>query len=319
MAWRKKTVQETVKEPDRISEKNLPQGFIKGTREGGKAPLQAAISKRRTRLTPRLARLPRRLARRPLQGYSLPAMLPNIATVLALCTGLSAVRFALLERWEWCVTAILIAGILDAVDGRLARFFSSATRFGAELDSLSDFISFGISPALVMYFFTLHQWGGFGWAFVLLFSVCMALRLARFNTHSIEGTDPSWAAAYFTGAPAPAAAALSISPLVMSLEWPHSFASSPFFCSAILFAVALLMISHIPTFSLKSVHIPHRYVLPVMVASAVSTAALFSQPWLTLSVVAVGYVSTFPFSIAAYRKDAAAMEARKTTAPASPT
>lgn len=255
-------------------------------------------------------RLPR-LAKRPLQGYSLPAMLPNMATVLALCTGLSAVRYGLLERWEWCVTAILIAGILDAVDGRLARFLGSTSRFGAELDSLSDFISFGVSPALVMYFFTLHQWGGFGWALVLLFSVCMALRLARFNTRSIEGTTPSWSAAYFTGTPAPAAAALAISPLTMSFEWSYSFITSPFFCGIILFAVAFLMVSPIPTFSLKKVHIPHTYVLPLMVIIALSTAALFSKPWLTLTLIAIGYVSTFPFSIMSYRKTAREQEARQ--------
>jgi len=250
------------------------------------------------------ARLPARLAKRPLQGYSLSAMLPNIATVLALCTGLSAVRFALLEQWEWCVVAILIAGVLDAIDGRLARFLGSTSRFGAELDSLSDFVSFGVTPALVMYFFTLHQWGGVGWALVLLFSICMALRLARFNTGSIEGTIPAWAGAYSVGAPAPAAAALAISPLVFSFEWPYSFIKSPFFCGITLFAVAILMISSMPTYTLKKVHIPHKLVLPLMVIIALSTAALFSEPWLTLTVIAIGYVSTFPFSIASYRKSA---------------
>ena len=249
-------------------------------------------------------RIPNRLRQRPLQGYSLPAMLPNIATVLALCTGLSAVRFALQERWEWCVAAILIAGILDAIDGRLARFLGSSSRFGAELDSLSDFISFGVTPALVMYFFCLNQWGGFGWAIVLLFSVCMALRLARFNTGDIEGTTPSWAAAYSKGIPAPAAAALAISPIVMSFEWSYAFIMSPFFCGIILFGVALLMISSMPTITLKKVHIPHKVVLPLMVIIALSTAALFSNPWLTLTIIALGYVSTFPFSIISYHKAA---------------
>ena len=267
---------------------------------------QKSDTKPKRKLTPRLRG---RLAKHPLQGYSLLGMLPNIATVLALCTGLSAVRFALLERWEWCVFAILIAGILDAVDGRLARFLGSTSRFGAELDSFSDFISFGVSPAFVMYFFTLHQWGGFGWAFVLLFSVCMALRLARFNTRSIEGTSPSWSTPYFTGTPAPAAAALAISPLVMSLEWPDSyFIASPFLSGTILCAVAVLMVSAIPTFSLKKIHIPHQYVLPFMLIIVISTAALFSKPWLTLTLIAIGYISTFPFSIALYRKAAKAQD-----------
>jgi CDP-diacylglycerol--serine O-phosphatidyltransferase len=249
-------------------------------------------------------RIPERLRKRPLQGYTLSAMLPNIATVLALCTGLSAVRFALHERWEWCVAAILIAGILDAIDGRLARFLGSTSRFGAELDSLSDFVSFGVAPALVMYFFCLQEWEGFGWAFVLLFSVCMALRLARFNTGSIEGTTPAWASAYSTGIPAPAAAAIAISPIVISFEWTHPFITSPFFCSLILFLVAIFMISAMPTFTLKKVHVPHKFVLPLMVLIALSTAALFSRPWITLTFLAIGYVSTFPFSIVSYRKAA---------------
>jgi len=247
-------------------------------------------------------RLPSRLRKHPLQGYSLPAMLPNIATVLALCTGLSAVRFAFVEKWEWCVVAILTAGVLDAVDGRLARFLGSASRFGAELDSLSDFISFGVSPALVIYFFALQQWGGMGWALVLLFSVCMALRLARFNTRNIEGTTPAWSATYFTGTPAPASAALAISPLIMSLEWSFSFTKSPYFCGIILFTVAFLMVSTIPTFSLKKVHIPHKFVLPLMIIIVLLSAGLFSKPWLTLTIIILGYIGTFPFSIVAYRK-----------------
>jgi CDP-diacylglycerol--serine O-phosphatidyltransferase len=262
---------------------------------------QKTVKPKRRKLS---TRIPGRLRTRPLQGYSLAAMLPNIATVLALCTGLSAVRFALLEKWDWCVVAILIAGILDAIDGRLARFLDSTSRFGAELDSLSDFISFGVTPALVMYFFSLHQWSGFGWAIVLLFSVCMALRLARFNTGDIEGTTPAWAAAYSKGIPAPAAAALAISPIVMSFEWPYSFIMSPFFCGIILFGVAILMISAMPTFTLKKVHIPHKFVLPLMVIIALSTAALFSNPWLTLTLIAIGYVGTFPFSIASFHKAA---------------
>jgi CDP-diacylglycerol--serine O-phosphatidyltransferase len=269
--------------------------------KGKKAAALNSKTKKRSNLR---TRLPVRLAKRPLQGYSLPAMLPNIATVLALCTGLSAIRFALQERWEWCVTAILVAGILDAIDGRLARFLGSTSRFGAELDSLSDFISFGVTPALVMYFFTLHQWGGVGWAFVLLFSVCMALRLARFNTGSIEGTTPAWAAAYSTGMPAPAAAALAISPVVLSFEWPWAFIISPFFCGTILLAVAILMISAMPTYTLKKIHIPHKFVLPLMVVIALFTAVLFSKPWLMLTLMAIGYVGTLPFSIASYGKTA---------------
>ena len=133
-------------------------------------------------------------------------LLPNIVTVLALCAGLTAIRFGYQARWELAVLAIVLAGIFDALDGRLARLVGGSTKFGAELDSLSDFVSFGVAPAVLLYFWTLQHAPGVGWALALLFAVCAALRLARFNTKLGVSDMPAWAYNYFTGVPAPGAA-----------------------------------------------------------------------------------------------------------------
>jgi len=250
-------------------------------------------------------RIQKRLANRPrlstrLKDYSLAAMLPNFTTLLALCAGLTSVRFALLERWEMAVTAILVASLLDAMDGRLARMLGSTSRFGAELDSFADFVSFGISPALVMYFLALHHLEGKGWAIVLFFSVCMALRLARFNTRSIEGSTPSWSQAFFVGVPAPAAAILSVTPLIMYLEWKNKIFINPVVVACVMVVVGGLMVSQVPTYSFKTIKIPHKWVRPFLLAITLLIASLSNAPWLTLIAIACGYIATFPFSFRAY-------------------
>lgn len=241
-----------------------------------------------------------------LKPHTISSILPNVITVLALCTGLSSVRFAMLGRWELAVAAILAAAILDNMDGRVARFFGSSTRFGAELDSLSDFVSFGVSPALVMYLYTLHQWKGFGWAIGLFFAVCSALRLARFNTRSIEGTVPTWSQGFFTGIPAPGGASLAIFPLILHFVFESTFLEPiidhPGFSGGMICVVAILMISRMPTYSFKKMHIDHKYVLPILLGVTILVAALFSEPWITLSLLGFAYICTFPFSIKAYRK-----------------
>lgn len=241
-----------------------------------------------------------------IKPHTISSILPNMITVLALCVGLSSVRFALLGRWELAVAAILIAGILDSMDGRLARFFGSSTRFGAELDSLSDLVSFGISPALVIYLYSLHQWKGFGWAIGLFFSVCSALRLARFNTHSIEGTAPTWSQDFFTGVPITVGAALAIFPLILHFVFEGTFLAPlinhPGFSGGVMCVVAILMISRMPTFSFKKTHIDHKYVPAILLGVTLLVAALFSEPWITLSLLGFVYICTFPFSIRAYSK-----------------
>lgn len=241
------------------------------------------------------------LGKRQERPYPLASMIPNLVTLMALCAGLSSLRFALLERWEFAVTAILVAAILDVLDGALARMLNTSSRFGAELDSLSDFATFGISPALIMYFVTLKAYGPFGWVFVLWFCVCGALRLARFNTRSIEGTNPVWAKGFFTGTPIPAGALLALSPLIFHLGY-FDFILNPSISAFVMAASGFLMISHLPTFSLKKMHVQQKFILPIVIGIVVTTAGLVSHPWPTLSIAILIYVCTFPLSYYTYKK-----------------
>jgi CDP-diacylglycerol---serine O-phosphatidyltransferase len=222
-------------------------------------------------------------------------LLPNMFTVLALCTGLSAIRFALLERWDMAVVAILIAAVLDTVDGRLARFLGSVTDFGAELDSLADVISFGVAPAVVSYLYSLHHWKGFGWGVSLFFCTCMALRLARFNVHRQLPllAPPAFGAGFFTGVPAPAGAFLALLPLMVTFVF-ESTVLAPFWFAFFMMGSALLLISRIPTFSLKKVRIPTRAMIPFLVVVAFLAAALLSSPWETLIFIGFLYACSIP-------------------------
>jgi CDP-diacylglycerol--serine O-phosphatidyltransferase len=236
--------------------------------------------------------------RKPLH---LARLIPNAVTITGLCTGLSAIRFALLERWELAVSLILIAAVLDAMDGRIARLLRADSHFGAELDSLSDFISFGVAPAVVVYLYTLHLWKGTGWALALFFSTCMALRLARFNT-SIDAPMPEWTKGFSVGVPAPAGAILGLFPLMVSFAMEMKFSLVPFFSALSLLLSGLLMISRIPTYVLKNVRVPHPFVRPLLMMVALFMAALFSIPWWTLSMGAFVYLLSIPVSLISYKK-----------------
>lgn len=228
-------------------------------------------------------------------------IIPNAITISALCTGLSAIRFALMERWEFAVSLILIAAILDGLDGRIARFLRADSQFGAELDSLSDFISFGVAPAVVIYLYSLHLLKGTGWALALFFSTCMALRLARFNTN-IDVIKPEWAKGFSVGAPAPAGAFLALSPLMMSFAIEESLRSFPLIFAFSILISGLLMISRIPTYVLKNTKIPHHLVRLILMMVAIFIAALFSVPWWTLSIGALLYLLSIPISLISYPK-----------------
>src|SRR5690349_1043574 len=162
-----------------------------------------------------------------LSGHSVNRMVPNILTLLALCAGMTAIRFAIAGDFETACYAIIAAGIFDGLDGRMARLLKATSSFGAELDSLSDFVSFGVAPAAVLYLWTLSELHGLGWAIALLFAVCCALRLARFNTES-HGEVPSYAAPFFTGLPAPGGAGLVMAPMFLSFEWGDWLFRSPY-------------------------------------------------------------------------------------------
>jgi len=231
----------------------------------------------------------------------LTRIIPNAVTITALCTGLSAIRFALIDRWEFAVSLILIAAILDAMDGRIARLLRADSHFGAELDSLSDFISFGVAPAVVLFLYSLHLWKGTGWALALFFSTCMALRLARFNTNM--GTSaPDWSKRFSVGVPAPAGAILALLPLMTSFTLETSFQDFPLLFALSLLVSGLLMISRIPTYVIKNVRIPHHFIRPILVMVTIFMASLFSTPWGTFSIGAVFYLVSIPVSFISYRR-----------------
>jgi len=251
---------------------------------------------------------------RRLSGLSVNRMVPNVLTLLALCAGMTAIRFAMGGNFEMAVFAIIAAGIFDGLDGRMARLLKATSSFGAELDSLSDFVSFGVAPAAVLYLWTLSDLHGLGWAIVLLFAVCCALRLARFNTET-SAELPSYAAPFFTGAPAPAGAGLVMVPMFLSFEWGDWLFRSPFLNAVTVTGIALLMISKVPTVSLKRIRIPHHLVVPTLLGFGVATAFLTTEPWLTLTAVGIIYVSSIPLTIRSYYRLKLAALARKAETP----
>jgi CDP-diacylglycerol--serine O-phosphatidyltransferase len=240
-------------------------------------------------------------------------LLPNIVTVLALCAGLTAIRFGFQARWELAVVAIALASIFDALDGRLARLVGGSTKFGAELDSLSDIVSFGVAPAVLLYFWTLQHARGFGWALALLFAVCAALRLARFNTKLGVSDMPVWAYNYFTGVPVPAAAGLVLLPMILSFQFGGTFLISPLLNAAVIVTVAFLMISRIPTYAFKQFGVPHKLVLPVLLLVGLLAAFVVTSPWATVTVIIIAYIVSLPFSVRSFRdlqREAARLQER---------
>ncbi len=252
-----------------------------------------------------------RMRVRRLSGLSVNRMVPNVLTLLALCAGMTAVRFAMGGNFQAAVFSIIAAGIFDGLDGRMARLLNATSSFGAELDSLSDFVSFGVAPAAVLYLWTLSELQGLGWAIALLFAVCCALRLARFNTETSSAT-PSYAAPFFTGAPAPAGAGLVMVPMFLSFEWGDWLFRSPYLNAVTVTGIALLMVSKVPTVSLKRIRVPHHMVIPTLLAFGVATAFLTTEPWLTLTAVGIVYVGSVPLTVRSYYRLKRAAPARKT-------
>jgi CDP-diacylglycerol--serine O-phosphatidyltransferase len=241
--------------------------------------------------------------RRMRRALPVNSLIPNILTVLALCAGMTAIRFGLQERWDLAVFAIVVAGVFDGLDGRLARLLKGATKFGAELDSLSDFIAFGVAPAVLVYLWTTHLLGGFGWVAALAFGTCCALRLARFNTAiGTEHEAPAWHRYFFTGVAAPAGAGFAVLPIILSHQFGDTFFRNPFVCAIWLMLVAFLMISRIPTYSFKLLRVRRDFVLPTLVLVGFLAAVLVSYPWFTLGLVGIAYLASIPFSIQRHRR-----------------
>ena len=237
--------------------------------------------------------------RRP-RGIPLRAVVPNAITALALCSGLSGVRFAIEGEWERAAMMIIIAGVLDGLDGRVARLLRGESRFGAELDSLADAISFGVSPALVLFLWSLRGLPRVGWIVALMLAVFCALRLARFNAQIDAADAPRKAAGFFTGVPAPAGAGLAMLPLIAWLWSGEPLLRNHWLVAPWVAAVALLMVSSIPTFSWKSFRLRRTVRFEAIAAVVVLAAALVTAPWQTLTVVSALYLLAIPFSIASY-------------------
>jgi CDP-diacylglycerol---serine O-phosphatidyltransferase len=250
-------------------------------------------------------------------GLSLNRLIPNVLTLLALCAGLTAIRYAIQGQFQHAVVAIALAAILDGLDGRVARLLQGATKFGAELDSLSDFVCFGVAPALILYHWVMWSAGGIGWAVVMLFTVCCGLRLARFNTMMGQDDLPPYAYNFFTGVPAPAAAGLVLMPLIMSFEVGSGFVDRPFFISIFLIGVSFLMVSKFPTFSAKKLRIPNAYVLPMLLVVGLLAAFLVTEPWLTLTVIDAVYLGMIPLAFKAFKrlKQEAELQSPEASAP----
>ena len=231
-------------------------------------------------------------------------LLPNVITLLALCAGLTAIRLAVEEKLEWAVAAIVFAALLDGIDGRVARMLKGTSKFGAELDSLADFVNFGVAPALMLYFWGLHEMGNGGWIAAMVFAICTGLRLARFNVMADDPNRPPWAGNFFTGVPAPAGAITVLLPIyVYFLGMPRlAFVAPVTFIYTL--AIAFLMVSRLPVFSGKRVgkRVAPEMVLPVFVAVVLFFALLVSYPWIVLTIGTVCYVACLPLGVLSYRR-----------------
>lgn len=228
-------------------------------------------------------------------------LVPNVITILSACAGLTAIRYAMVGRWELAVALIGAAAVLDGLDGRAARMLKSTSKLGEQLDSLADFLSFGCAPALIVYLWSMHEARGFGWAVALIFAIACALRLARFNTELDNPQKPAWSFFFFTGVPAPAGGALALAPMMLSfgLGTPDSILRHWAVSAALLLVVAGLMVSRIPTFSVKKARIRPEWMLPALLIGATFAAFLVTEPWLTLSVTLMLYLLSIPFSLRA--------------------
>lgn len=231
-------------------------------------------------------------------------LLPNMITLLALCSGVTAIRFAFEARYELAVASVMLAVVLDAVDGRLARLLKGTSRFGAELDSLADFVNFGVAPAILLYSWSLNSLRTLGWVICLVLAICCALRLARFNVALDDPGKPAWSSRFFTGAPAPAGAGLALLPFYLGflgvIDEGHGWA---LIIGPYVVLVALLMVSRIPTFSGKNMgRIRGDMVLPFLGLAVLAVVMLLSYPWEFLSIVSVIYLALIPVSVRSHRK-----------------
>jgi CDP-diacylglycerol---serine O-phosphatidyltransferase len=227
-------------------------------------------------------------------------LLPNALTIFGVCLGLSSIKFAIDLNYSMAIIAIAIAAILDTLDGRVARLIKGTSKVGKELDSLTDVISFGVAPSFIMYFWTLNELGKFGWMLVLIYTVCCALRLARFNLTSIEEKEP-WKINYFEGVPSPAAAGLVLLPLIFSLSGFLQYNNTTLLSSLSILITSILMVSNIPTYSLKKIIIPRHLTIFLLLSIGIYLSLVIFYTFETLFITGVVYIILIPISYFNYR------------------
>ena len=235
-------------------------------------------------------------------GIPLRALAPNAVTALALCTGLSGAWFAMQGRWENAVAAIVIAGVLDAMDGRIARMLKGESRFGAELDSLSDVIAFGATPALIIYMWVMQDMPRFSWTISVFFVLCAALRLARFNAQIDTDNQPHKSAGFNTGVPSPPGAALALLPMMIWFETGAEWVRDYRLLAPWLLLCAFLMVSNVATYSWSSIKIRRSLRFMALAAVSLFVATLVAAPWVALIGVGILYAGMLPFSMMSYAR-----------------
>jgi len=228
------------------------------------------------------------------------SLLPNTLTIFGVCLGLSSIKFALDENYTIAIIAIAIAAILDTLDGRVARLIKGTSKVGKELDSLTDVISFGVAPGFIMYFWALNEIDRFGWMLVLIYTVCCALRLARFNLTVVEETQP-WKINFFEGVPSPAAAGLVLLPLILNLSGLIQFGNYATLSAITILITSILMVSKIPTYSLKRILIPRHYAIFLLLGIGIYVSLLIFYTFESLFFTGLIYLLLIPISFFHYR------------------
>jgi CDP-diacylglycerol--serine O-phosphatidyltransferase len=241
-----------------------------------------------------------------LEDLSLAKLVPSFITLLALASGVTAIRFAVHGEWTSAVAFIIASMILDMLDGRAARMLGADSRFGAQLDSLADLVSFGVAPAIILYLWTLQQIGDRGWIASLVFCAAAAVRLARFNVEAARDEGATKSNPYFTGLPTPAAACMVLLPLLISFQWDDSFMIQPWISVLFIAVTSILMVSRLPTPSIKYMKLQRQHRVAAAIVFAGLAAALIAWPWATMTVGLVIYVASIPFAIYAHHPRTAA-------------
>ena len=242
--------------------------------------------------------------RRRFRAIPVRTLVPNVITLLALCAGLTAIRLAAEGTFEWALYAIVFAAVLDGIDGRVARLLKGTSRFGAELDSLADFVNFGVAPALILYFWTLHDLKSAGWIAALVFAIAAGLRLARFNVMIDDPNRPAWAGNFFVGMPAPMGAITVLLPVYMHFLDVPQVPVIPQVTSVYTLAIAFLMVSRLPVYSGKRLgtRVPPDLVLIVFIGVVLFFALLISYPWEVMTIGTIVYLASLPFGVLSYRE-----------------